>query len=248
MEEFLDAIKFFMGFNFFYVLLSYLIFYLIIFYGCRVIGAVIRNKRIEKNRLYFKNNVTLRDYVNSSSKKELTYKDVSKKELEVFKVEDINDLKMYFYDLFLKFENAYNNLDFEMMKFLSTNQMYENYALGIKLELEKGNKRIIENFNYINCTIYEVMTTNVKQVVNAMIEIEYIDYTLDKNANVIRGDRYKKQHEKFEVSFRNTFTNEEVAKCPTCGAPVKGAKCEYCRNLLPNSSFKISNIKKIIEK
>ena len=196
------------------------------------------------NQHYFKNNIVVTP--KSSAKKNI-YIDISKDQLALFNTDDIDGLKDYFYDMFYRFEVAYNNLDYNIMRSLATKQLYQNYYTGISLALKAGRKRIIEDIERVNVIIYEIDSTLAKQVLLAMIEISYKNYVVDKNGNVITGRREEKIRERFEVTFRKDFERQTVSKCPNCGASITGNKCEYCRTVLQDVEFRISNIKRIVE-
>lgn len=224
-------------------LFVYAIPYLIIL----VINRVIR-ERVRNN---FKNNIIINKKLENvnwkRSKYQRIYKDVPKSNLEKFNTNDIDSLKDYFYDMFLKFENAYNNLDYNMMKILSTNQLFQNYYTGISLDLKVGKKKIITDIEKKKVIIFELDSTIAKQVASVMIEISYYNYTIDKNGYVISGKRDQKITEKFEVEFRKDFERKDIKECPNCGAEIIGNKCDYCRSIVKNVEFKISSIKKIVE-
>ena len=176
------------------------------------------------------------------------YNDVNNATLKMFNTGDIDGLKDYFYDLFVKFEYAYNNLDYNMMKTLMTKQMYHNYYTGISLDLRSGKKRIINDIKKKKVILYELDSTVIKQTVSLMIQISYINYMMDSAGHIISGSRDNPVTEAFEVTFRKDFEKQDVLKCPNCGANVLGNRCDYCRTTLKNVEFKISNIKKIVEK
>ncbi len=211
-----------------------------------IIKTIVNAARRNSNHKYFKNNVVAQDNIVSKKKANL-YVDVSKDKLAMFNTDDIDSLKKYLYDTFIKFETAYNNLDYNVMKMISTKQLYQNYYTGITLDLKVGKKRIIENIQKNNVIIYELDSTIAKQTICAMIEISYINYVLDRNGYVISGDRDNPITERFEVTFRKDFERNEITKCPNCGANITGNKCDYCRSIIKNVEFKISNIKKIID-
>lgn len=221
------------------------IFYLIIKF---IIKAI--KKSTTKN--FFHNNIAtdsklINNYSNLATLKRGEYIDISKKELVEFHTEDLETFKGYFYKIFLNFENAYNKLDYNIMKTLSTQQLYQNYYTGITMDLEAGNKRIIEDIQKKNVIIYETFTSTTKQVVSAMIEITYITYMINKKGQTIKGSRDNKITEKFEVTYRKDFEKSEIKKCPNCGAIIVGNRCDFCRTKVKNVEFKISNIKKIFE-
>ena len=147
----------------------------------------------------------------------------------------------------MEFETAYNNLDLNVMKLLSTKQLFYNYQTGINLDLKAGQKRIINNIERKNVILFELDSTIAKQIATVMIEVSYINYTINKKGYVISGSRTEKVTEKFEVAFRKDFERKEITKCPNCGASLAGNKCEYCRTIVHNVDFQISSIKKIID-
>lgn len=214
-----------------------------------IVSTIIKIFKRTANHKFFKNNIIYKnlnqgDY---NIKKNNEYKDVTKETLSRFNTEDLNGLKEFFYNKFVEFENAYNDLDYNAMKILSTKQMFQNYYTGISLDLETGKKRIIKDIEKKKVILFELDSTIAKQVATLMIEISYINYLLDKNGNVISGSRFDKTTEKFEVVFRKDFSREEITKCPNCGSSIVGNQCEYCRSIVKNEEFKISSIKKIIE-
>lgn len=239
----------FFGFSLFFGLI-YVVeigFNLFIFY---FIFKVIRDafKRNKTNN-YFRDNVVYYQEINGkSSKYAKDYNDVSKDKLAMFNTDDINALKGYFYEIFYNFETAYNNLDYRMMKLLSTEQLYENYHTGISLDLKYGKKKVISNIQKRKVIIYELDSTMLKQVASLYIEVSYINYTLDKNGYVILGSRDYPVTEKFEVQFRKEFNRKKLNHCPNCGAALNSNKCEYCKTKIKESDFRISSIKRIIEK
>ena len=243
----------------------------VIFYFSFIMMFVIIAKKISNtfknnaNKKYFKNNViygttinpnndfldiTLNDLTTFKNKtnqiyKE-NYKDVSSNKLELFNVTDIDELKDYFYKIFYDFERAYNNLDYQTMKALSTSQLFENYYTGITLDLKEGNKRIIDNIKRKKMTIYELDSTIAKQVVSTYIEISYWNYKVDKHGNVISGCK-DPVIEKFVVHFRKDIKLNTNTNCPNCGAPLNGITCSYCETVVTNKNdFKISSIKRIV--
>ena len=217
-----------------------------------ILKVIINSIRRSASHRYFKSNVvtqTSNDLkLDSNLPKNNIYIDVPKSKLEMFNTDNIDSLKDYFYDIFVNFENSYNSLDYTMMKLLSTKQLFNNYYTGITLDLKVGQKRIIDKIEKSKVIIYELDSTIAKQTVSAMIEISYINYVIDRKGYIISGDRYNPVTEKFEVTFRKDFENRDITKCPNCGADVEGKKCEYCRVNIKSTEFRISSIKKIIEK
>ena len=83
-----------------------------------------------------------------------------------------------------------------VMKVLSTKELYHNYYTGISLDLKTGKKRIISDIERKKVIIYGLDSTIVKQTILAYIEVEYYNYIIDKDGYVISGRRDKKVKER----------------------------------------------------
>jgi len=238
----MDYIGLFAFYPFFFIIVI-LIQISVFFTIGKIIGSTIKSIKRTTTHNFFKNNVVVTPVNNSKKDK---YQDVSLEELETFNTDDLESFKNYFYKIFLNFENAYNNLDYNVMRNLSTKQLFNNYYTGITLDLEKGHKRIITNIQKKKVIIYETFSSSAKQVVSAMIEILYINYTINKQGYIVSGSRDFRKCEKFEVVFRKDFNTKEMINCPNCGAKLNGHQCEFCRSVIKTNEFKISSIKKIV--
>ena len=251
-------------FIFFIAALIELAFWLLIF---KLIVYIIKRAIKSRNYQSFKQNtisensvnlskefadITLSDLIKFNNKTSSIYKDnfvdVSNNKLELFNVSDINTLKEYFYDIFYRFEKALNNLDYQQLKYLSTDQIYENFYTGIELDINNGNKRIIDSIEKKKIIIYELDSTIAKQVVSTLIEIKYINYTVNNEGKLIKGSKAPIT-EKFIVKFRKDFKHNNISNCPNCGATItsENIKCSYCETKINNKNdFKISSIQRIV--
>ena len=215
-----------------------------------IVKLIVNTFRRGKNHAFFKNNVVRNapetEKIESHNNNRV-YNDVSKQKLEMFNTDNLDSLKDYVYDIFLRFENAYNNLDYNEMKILSTKQLFQNYYTGITLDLKVGQKKIINSIERKNVIIYELDSTIAKQTLSAMIEISYLTYTINSKGYIISGSRDNVVTERFEVTYRKDFEKTDITKCPNCGATIIGNKCDFCRTTIKNVDFKISSIKRIID-
>ena len=122
-------------------------------------------KRVRKHK-FFKNNVVRNipmneQIANANGRRKNIYNGVSKTKLEMFNTDNINSLKDYFFDIFLKLESVHNNLDYNIMTMLNAKQMFQNYYNGISLNLKVGQKKIIDSIERKKI-IYELDSTVVK--------------------------------------------------------------------------------------
>ena len=201
--------------------------------------TIIQNIKRQQSIHYFAQNV-----VNSVVTDK--YKDVPKSKLDEFHIEDIGSFKDSLYGIFEEFEKAYNSLDYNTMKQISTAQLYENYYTGISLNIKDGKKKVIDDIVRKKIVVFAIDSTSVKQIVQTLITISYISYTIDKNGYIISGSKENKLTETFEVTFKKEYNKDNFQTCPNCGATVSGKKCDYCRTTIKDNTFKISSIKKVV--
>lgn len=219
---------------------------LFIYFFYFVITIITNSIKRDNSHSFFKNNVIYRtDY--EERKKKNVYEDVGYEQLQKFNTDNLHGFKNKFYQIFEDFEYAYNDLDYEQMKRLTTPQMYNNYSTGIKLDLEVGKKKIIKDIKRNKLILYELDSTVAKQSASVYLEVSYISYTINKQGLVTSGNRYKPVTEKFEITYRKDYGKDEVIKCPNCGATVTGDKCEYCRSTIPPIDWRIHNIRRILD-
>lgn len=161
-------------------------------------------------------------------------------------VEDIPSFRDMLFDKFILFENSYNSLDYEMMKACCSKELFDKYYTNIILNLNIGNKRILNNVEKERLLIYDLKSSKTEQVVSAVIEIRYTNYMVNKVGAVISGSRVPK-NERFEVVYKKDFNNVDI-NCPNCGAPIIDNRCDFCKTDFFNreSDFVIVSIKRII--
>ncbi len=195
-------------------------------------------KRNKKKQVFKSMNITGRD----------RYTEVTPDQLEGFDISDLSKLKLYLYDIYTKFENAYNALDYNTMYNVCTEKMYDLYHSSIQLDLKFDEKKIIELHELNNMIVYDTYTSQTKQVVCTLITVTYINYTIKSDGTIVSGNPTKPVKESFEVMFIKQFKHGDKYRCPSCGASVQGAICDYCKTKVDNSDdFRIDSIKKIVK-
>ena len=165
--------------------------------------------------------------------------------LSVLNIDNMDILEDYVYDLFIKFENAINSLDYNTMASLATSKLYSLYHTDLSLNAKYGRKKIIKDIERKKVLVYDIFSSDERQMLYTIIEVEYVSYTINKDGKIVSGGNLPVK-ERFEVIFTKKYTSDEVIKCPNCGNNVLGSRCSYCRTDLRNQDFKIESIKKIV--
>lgn len=193
--------------------------------------------------------VNKRSIISSSNIKYSEDKNIKKELEEKIGVKDEEIVKDKLYNIFVEFEKSYNNLDYSMIKFLCSDQIYRKYCTGLDVQRGSNLKRIIDNIEKKKIIILNVDSNSIYQRISTLIKISYINYVVDKNGKIVKGSRYIPTIEEFEVIFtKNHQKNREKTNCLNCGAPIEAGsvKCKCCSTQTNNDDFKISSIRKIV--
>ena len=196
---------------------------------------MIQTQAARKN---MKRNVTIESNMIGTNKVPLS-------RLSVLNIDNMDILEDYVYDLFIKFENAINSLDYNTMASLATSKLYSLYHTDLSLNAKYGRKKIIKDIERKKVLVYDIFSSDERQMLYTIIEVEYVSYTINKDGKIVSGGKQPVK-ERFEVIFAKKYTSDEVIKCPNCGNSVLGSRCNYCRTDLRNQDFKIESIKKIV--
>lgn len=222
----------------FFIIVGFILILLLLYWPVFLPILIIYLIKRQKNRNLFKSMVvkTKRDYT-----------DIDSSKLEGFDTNDIDKLKIYLFDIFYRFETAYNSIDYNTMYNLSTEYLYDMYHTSVTINQKFNEKKIIEQIELEKMIIYDAQTFQNQQIIYTLIEISYINYTQNSNGKIISGNPTKKIKESFEVSFVKQIKNNNKYKCPNCGASVNGLICDYCKSKLDNTGdYRIDSIKKIV--
>ena len=175
------------------------------------------------------------------------YNEIAPSKLEGFDITDLDKLKIYLYDIYYKFEVAYNHLDYNSMYNLCTERLYNLYHSSITLNLKFDEKKIIDQIKLEKMIVYDTYTSQSKQVVNTVIGVSNISYSIKSDGKIVSGNPTKPIKESFEVTFIKYFKQNDKYKCPNCGASVDGSVCDYCKSKIDNTGdYRIDSIKKIV--
>ena len=173
-------------------------------------------------------------------------KDMPAKKLVDYNIDNIDQLKEYLANQFIEFEKAYNNLDYNLMRELSTSLLFNNYYTGITLDLKFGYKRIINDIKKEKVTVYDICNEDDKQIISSVIKLSYINYKINREGTIVSGDNEKRDTELFEVIFERPNLSKNIFECPQCGAEIDGFRCKYCRKTVIDDKFRMNSIKRII--
>ena len=144
------------------------------------------------------------------------------------------------YQVYLDVQKAWMNFDYDKLKGLLTDELYNTYHSQLKALNAKKQKNIMDGFHLNNHRIASFNNSNKELTIKTYLSVAFYDYVVDKNENVVRGNKYRKIVMTYELTFIRSVTQGEN-KCPNCRAPLSDSAsnyCEYCRSTIVSSNHK----------
>lgn len=152
------------------------------------------------------------------------------------------------YNDFVKLQTAWMEYDYDTLRELLTDELYNQYEMQLDTLKLKNEKNVMSNFEYISANITNVFKEKDSLIVRIKMSVAFFDY-ITKDGNVVRGSNSKKLHMTYELTYTKALQDNQ-STCPSCGAPLKNnasVKCEYCKSIISQTSTKWSlKNKKII--
>ncbi len=133
------------------------------------------------------------------------------------------------YEIFKEVQHAWMNFDYEKLRTLVTDELYNSYYNQLQTLELKGQKNIMNNFYLIETELLRLDEEDGVWTILMRLEVEFNDYIVDSDNKVIRGS----SRDKVLMNYLLTFVEDENAeeKCPHCGAKLGDGVtiCSYCK-------------------
>ena len=188
------------------------------------------------------------DVRNSPTMLDNMRQDISQEEIKrILPDENLGSLKHMAYNKFVAIQEAWMEFNYDMLRVLCTDELYNSYKSQLEtLEIKNG-KNIMNAFNQEEIRIIGIKEENDMVTVKVYLRITFYDYVINKKSKeVIRGTKEHPITNNYEMEFvRKNNTEKRQIKCPNCGAKVfvvTSKKCEYCGStiVVPAGEFVLS--------
>ncbi len=133
------------------------------------------------------------------------------------------------YEIFREVQRAWMNFDYEKLRTLVTDELYNSYYNQLQTLELKGQKNIMSNFYLMDAELLRLDEENGVWTILVRLEVEFNDYIVDSDNKILRGNN----RDKVLMNYLLTFVEDENAenKCPHCGAKLVDGEtvCSYCK-------------------
>ena len=177
---------------------------------------------------------------------DLLEKDYEEKDIEVTnkilkEIPDFNKEEFLnnIYDLFVKVQESWTNFDYDALRSLLTDELYNTYKAQLKTLSVKGQKNIMTDFERVKILLTDFNKTEKEYTFKVYFEAKFYDYLVDKNNKVIRGMNAHRIDISYGLVLIRSISKDKN-KCPNCGHPLKetnSSVCPYCNSTIINNNY-----------
>ena len=170
----------------------------------------------------------------SATKNDVMRADISEEEIKkLLPNETLGSLKHMAFENFVAIQNAWMEFDYDKLRELCTDELYNTYTSQLDTLKIKNGKNIMSDFDQEEIKIVGINKQNKLVTVEVYLRVTFYDYVINqKSKEVIRGTKDRKLTNNYEMQFvRKQDNSKKKTKCPNCGAEidtVTSTKCEYC--------------------
>ena len=187
---------------------------------------------------------------NDNQNKRNSYYDVTNEIFIKYFDCDINVLKKQLYDNFYNVQMSRMNFDYDNLRKLCTDELYNQYKTQLEVARLKNEKNIMSDFTLNNIKIYRISEINNVTIVNVFLDVTFKDYVINNDSkDIVRGDDKIYVNNCYLLEFSKT-NKSKIINCPSCGANVEVISsnvCPHCKNrVVQTSNQLVLSRKKII--
>lgn len=155
---------------------------------------------------------------------------------------DIEEFNFKAYQIFYDIQIAWMNFDYDKLKDLVTDELYNSYVMQLDALKLKNHKNTMKDFELINSCIFDLKEENGVYIAKVGLNVKFYDYIENVNTGMIlRGTANRKLNNTYVLTLiRSKEDTNKINNCPRCGAIVEGNStgiCEYCKSKLINKNY-----------
>lgn len=140
---------------------------------------------------------------------------------------------------YVEVQDAWMNFDYDSLKKLCTDELYNSYMSQLKILKSSNNQNIMNDYKLLDSKIISYVDLNGTHLVRVYMKISLFDYVINMGSkNVIRGTKSYPLTNNYYMEFIKK-SNTTYDKCPCCGAELKElvhGRCSYCRSIITDTS------------
>lgn len=163
------------------------------------------NVEKEKNKIYFKEK-------NKEQKNNIIISRFENNEVEI-KLQQLlgDEFKNIIYSVFCNLQMACMNFDYNMLKNLLTDELYNNYCTSLDVLKSKARRNIFSDFEFVSAKFVDIIENEELSSIKVHLKVKFYGYIIDTNTNeIIKGSKEEKITETYMlklVKYKNKSNN-----------------------------------------
>lgn len=184
--------------------------------------------------------IILYDYSKKRSGNNYSTKPISEAALSVEEIRkvlpdfDYLSFKAKVFDIYKNVQVAWMDFDYETMRKLTTDTLYNLYHSQLEALKLKGQKNIMSNFELVKFWITGIERNGTEVAIKTAMTVRCKDYVVSNEGKVLRGTSLNTMVYNYEMTFIKGVGTKDN-KCPNCNAPlenVQSSVCPYCDSVI----------------
>ena len=145
-------------------------------------------------------------------------------------------------EMYVKLQEAWMNFDYETIRSLTTDDLYNSYKTMLESLERKKQKNIVSDIKVYGCNFTNAENEHGKYTVEVELDLAYRDYIVQEKNNdyeLVRG-----VVNRLDVVCLITLVStekKETSTCPVCGGPIsknnQSDKCKFCGNTIVKENY-----------
>ncbi len=161
------------------------------------------------------------------------YYDITPERLSMFLPGySLTGLKNELYNRFINIQNAWMNFDYDALRELCTDELFNTYKSQLQVLKAKNGKNVMNGFFPKKINIYDVRASDGIISVKVYLKVSFFDYVVNTTSKkVTQGKRFKRITNHYEMVFVKSVMDNTVTRCPNCNASINfvtSGECPYC--------------------
>lgn len=154
---------------------------------------------------------------------------------------NIEEFNFKAYQIFYDVQMAWMNFDYDKLKELLTDELYNTYLMDLEELKLKNQRNTMKDFELIETRLISLKEENNTYIAQVYLNVKFYDYVENPSTGIIlRGTDRRKLNNTYILTFIKSKEEIKVKYCPRCGAKVEGNQtgiCEYCNSKLINEDY-----------
>lgn len=175
------------------------------------------------------------------SGKESQFMEVSDRYLkDIGKSYTKNDFANQIYELYRDVIEGVQKENYEFLRDVLSDEIYNGYLMGIKISKEHQVKNIVSDMKPVFARLVSLVVKDDMEIAKVWLRVSYIEYALDttplteEQQKVVKGDRIvggsktRRLEKEYMITLVKAHTPKESVACPACGFVSKVIVRNHC--------------------